>query len=150
MAKSAAILLTCYSIIHLLHARAKIILPILRQSSNLQSASQRYQFLRSPALRNIQPCNFGYWKRIRISRQDCDLIARADLSFAQNGNVKTCSAARQESLHHIIGSKSNAQLVAGQSRLRDNHFRRTDSKSIANMDIGFKQPIRREVLPEDA
>ena len=63
-----------------------------------------------------------------------DLVICADLSLSGHGKIEARPLAREESLHHVVGLKSQAQFVARKTRLGHDHFRRTDGELVPEMD----------------
>src|SRR6266496_4061411 len=79
-----------------------------------------------------------------------DLISTADFSLPSDGQVESRPAAGEESLHHVVGLKSNSKFVAGEASLRHEYFRRPHREPVAKMDRVFEQTAGRKVLSKDA
>jgi hypothetical protein len=75
-----------------------------------------------------------------------DEIAARDVAFANDGDVEARAPALQETLDHLVVAEPDAELVARQPRLRDGEFGGSHREPIANPDIGFEEPLCREVL----
>src|SRR5690242_2083292 len=84
-----------------------------------------------------------------VAREQLDFIAGADLAFAGDGQVETGAGAGKKALHHLVGLETDAQLVARQARLRDNHFRGTDGEAVAEVHRILEQAFGGEVLSEN-
>src|SRR5579862_2329668 len=79
-----------------------------------------------------------------------DFVARADFALAQDAEIETAAAAGEESLGHVVALEFQIQLVAGNSRLRDDDFGAANRVSVSEGDIVFEEALRREIFSEGA
>lgn len=57
--------------------------------------------------------------------------------------------ADKKSSHHIVKLESDAEFVAREPWLRDNHFRRTDREAVTNVDAVLGKTLNCKVLTEN-
>ena len=131
------------------------LIDLLRQPM-LPAIGQRFQpeclvylskLFRGVFLRDVKPDDLRNRKGIRLTIQRVDLVASPHLALTLDCQVEACSPARKKSFHHVIHSKTDAQLVAGKPRLSDDNLGRTDRERVANMNR-LVQSFDGEVLPE--
>src|SRR5262249_6392745 len=79
-----------------------------------------------------------------------DPIPHGDLSFAHNGEVKTCALALKKTFRHVCTAETDAELEARHARLSHHKFGRTELEAVTDIDLILDQALRREVLAEDA
>ena len=68
--------------------------------------------------------------------------------FLVDSQIKPATPALEKTLHHVGATKTDCQLVAGHSWLRDHELRSPDTVAVADPDLIFQQALGREIFPE--
>src|ERR1700733_11120815 len=79
-----------------------------------------------------------------------DFVSRADFALAQDTEIESAAEACEESFGHVVALKFQIQLEAGNSRLRDDHFRVGNREAISKENIALQKALGREIFSERA
>src|ERR1700722_11268436 len=115
----------------LLEPFAEVLLPSLRQCPDLQRPPHRGHLRIAIPFFSVQTSDFRDRHAVWVPSNRLDLIATADFSLASDGQVESRPAACEESLHHVVGLKSDTKFVAREARLRHEYFRRPHGEPVA-------------------
>jgi hypothetical protein len=137
-----------HSGMHPLQPFPEVFLPRLRQCRNAQRPPQRGHVRVAIPLFRVQTSDLRDGHAVWVPGNELDHIAAADFSLAGDGQVESRPAAYEESLHHVVGLKSNTEFVTREARLRHEYFRGPDREPVAKMDRVFEQTVGGEVLPK--
>src|SRR4029077_18755251 len=134
---------------NLLQPLPEVLLPAFRQRSDHRGAPHPIDIGCTISFCAIKPSDLRDWHRVWLSTHRHNFIARSYFTLANNRKIEPRSSAREESLYHVVGFESDAQLVAGKARLRYHHFRRTHRELIAKMNGFLLRAIKSEILSKD-
>src|SRR5690349_23999673 len=109
---------------------AKSFAPVARQRLYRQDTFQTSHIALIPI---VQTHNLRNLDLMWIATEHYDGIASADLPLFKHCQIEATQAALQKAFFDVPTPKSNAQFVAGDSRLRDQQLRATDLQAIADM-----------------
>jgi len=98
---------------------------------------------------HVQASDFRDGDGTGVAGERLDFIAGANFTFARDRQVETGAGGGEKALDHFVGLKADAQFVARQARLRDDHFGGADGEAVAEMHGIFQQAFRGEVFPEN-
>ena len=98
----------------------------------------------------VQRDDVRYRKEPFVAADPLDRIAWTCVAFAHDCAIEAAAAALREALHDVGSPKTDCQLVAGDTRLRDDQLSRTDPIAIADSNVFLAQPFRGEVFTERA
>src|SRR5580765_3872890 len=121
----------------------KMILPARRQP---RRCGRSPEIVVSPLIVEIQREDLADCHAAGRARDAPNRVAGRDGALPDDAYVETGTAAREKAMDHVVASESDAQLEARLSRLRDEKFRTADLHPIADADIRFEEPFRRQVL----
>jgi len=76
------------------------------------------------------------------------LVLGGDGAFTLDSNVKPGASADKKALYHVIGLKSDSQLVTWKTRLGYDDLGGTDGKLVTDKDSTFQQAVSCKILPE--
>src|SRR2546430_10643487 len=79
-----------------------------------------------------------------------DRVTRGDGAFFEDCQIESRSAAREESPDHVGPPEPDAELVAGKAGLRHLQQGRADAQLRPDVEVRFREALRRQVLPERA
>src|SRR5215213_7386826 len=102
-----------------------MIAPALRQGSDGDGAPHRLDVALAS---RVQPADVGDSDAVLVTRDQLELVPRADLAFALHGEVEPGPPAGHKLLEDVRAPELDAEFVAGQARLGDGHFRRADAE----------------------
>ena len=85
-----------------------------------------------------------------VALEELKVILYRDGTFLFDGEVETAAAAAQKAIDHIVALKLGGQLVAGHTRLANDHDRGANLEAIADVKFVFHETLGGEVLAEHA
>src|ERR1044072_8894163 len=115
--------------------------PAFGQRLDLKRAAQRVHVV---ALVCVEPNDVGHSDAVLILTDKLDAVASFDESLLRDGEIKARQPALQETLKNVCAAKLDAELVAGQARLRHHQPRLTDAELVADVDSAFRQAFGRK------
>lgn len=98
---------------------------------------------------HVEACDLRDGDGVGIAGKQLDFVTGGDFTLARDGDVETGAGAREKALDHLVGLKTDAQLVARKARLRDQDFSGTYGEAVAEMHGIFEQAFGGEVLSEN-
>ena len=85
-----------------------------------------------------------------IASEHCNRVPCCHLTLPLNGEIEASPAAREKPSHHRVRLKPDPELVAGQTRLRDDHASGTDGELVAYVDRCLVETFCCQVFAEHA
>ena len=92
--------------------------------------------------------NFRNARRVWLTAQKFDFIACFECARLFDCQIKTAASALGKTLDDVGATEANAEFEARLARLRDDEFRRSDAKAVADFHRRFEQAERRQIFAE--
>src|SRR5438105_4254306 len=101
-------------------------LPAVGQGRNTEGTFHDRNVVVAERFLNVQAGDVFDPHAVRIASEYCNRVASRQVALPSNADIEAGTAAREKASHHRVRLKSDPELVAGQTRLRDDQVSGAD------------------------